>query len=197
MGPTTALLFRSKNRVHSHTVELLNRHCEHGGNVLEFGVYHGDSIRFWDKNLAKNVEWQIFGFDTFAGLTEEWTGSALRPEDFDMKGQLPSIGARTQLIVGDCQKTLPEFLKQGKAKQIKLIHLDMDTYTPTKFVLNQLNRLIDDDTLILFDELHSYSGWRHHEFKAMSEFQEECGIKFKFLCFGPRQGLARVERDSF
>jgi hypothetical protein len=39
---------------------------------LEFGVFEGDSIRYWSR-LLRNPESHIHGFDSFQGLPERWS----------------------------------------------------------------------------------------------------------------------------
>ena len=46
--------------------------------------------------------------------------------------------ANSPLIKGDVVKTLPVYLNNNKGFKISLLHLDLDIFRPTKFVLEKL-----------------------------------------------------------
>ena len=45
---------------------------------LEFGVFKGDSINLFAKKL-KNIDAEIFGFDSFKGLKDAWMTEEFNP----------------------------------------------------------------------------------------------------------------------
>lgn len=59
----------------------------------------------------------------------------------------------------------------------------MDTYTPTKFVLEQLASFIGKGTIIIFDEFFGYPSWELNEAKAWREFVIDYGIDFDYVGF--------------
>ena len=59
--------------------------------------------------------------------------------------------------------------------------MDLDTYQSTKFVLNELKPYMKKNTIILFDQLYNYPGWKEGEFKALNEvFNEK---EYEYIAF--------------
>ena len=151
---------------------------------LEFGVWKGESINFIAQALPER---DIYGFDSFLGLEEDWNGHSLTKDSFSTDGKLPKVKKNVHLIPGWYQNTLPNFLSKTPFKSLALLHLDSDTYTPTKFVLTSLKRFISEGTVIIFDDFFGYPNWDSHDFKAWSEFIEENNVKFNYLGFTNNQ----------
>ena len=63
-----------------------------------------------------------------------------------------------ELVKGDVTKTLPKFLKKNPKLKISLLHLDMDIYEPTKFVLFRLFNKISRGGVILLDDYDKVYG---------------------------------------
>lgn len=82
------------------------------------------------------------------------------------------------LVKGWVQDTVPGWLAQQGAAPFALAHFDMDTYTPTAFVLAQIRPRLVEGSVLLFDELYGYPGWRHHEYKALQENLPEGSYRF-------------------
>ena len=55
----------------------------------------------------------------------------------------------------------------------------MDTYSPTKFVLQKIKPYLVKDAIILFDELFYYIGWEHGEYKALKEVFKDNEFVYK------------------
>ena len=68
------MLFESREKIQNFSV---NKACENFSNenylFLEFGVFNGDSITRIS-NILKKYNKQIYGFDSFEGLSEDWKG---------------------------------------------------------------------------------------------------------------------------
>src|SRR5262249_14727846 len=75
---------------------------------MEFGVYRGDSMRYWSK-LLRNPKSKLHGFDSFEGLPESWLPQ--RPKGhFSLYGQVPQIDdPRVQFFRGWFEETLPSY----------------------------------------------------------------------------------------
>jgi hypothetical protein len=150
---------------------------------LEFGVFQGSSTR----NFAQIVKpKKIYAFDSLFGLSANWLGQNCNVEKFNLQGKIPVLGENVILIKGWVEDTLDDFInshleKQGGAK-IAFIHFDLDIYEPTKFALSKLKKYLTKNTIIIFDELYNYSGWKNGEYKALTEELKE-GIDFKFISF--------------
>ena len=140
---------------------------------LEFGVLKGVSANFFSKFVDK-----LYCFDSFEGMKEDWAGSGTQKGDGHQKNKLPKFNSNVEPIVGWVEDTLDDFLKKHKPK-INFVHLDMDTYSPTKFTLEKIKPYLVKDAIILFDELYNYPGWEYGEYKALKEVFKEDEFKYK------------------
>ena len=151
------------------------------GLVLEFGVWEGKSINVIAKLMPK---YHVYGFDSFFGLEEDWSGTKNNKETFNVNGLMPVTRENVRIIPGWFNATLPRFLEENLDKKIVLLHMDADTYTPTNFVLTALHNNISRGTIIVFDEYFGYAKtWRFHEYKAFQEFIVNYRIKYRYIAF--------------
>jgi hypothetical protein len=144
---------------------------------LEFGVWKGDSVRYWSK-LLRNPHSVLHGFDSFEGLPEAWNGigGSMARGTFSTGGEPPQIDdPRVRFFKGLFQDTLPGYVVPPH--QALVINMDADLYLSTRYVLGRLKDEIKVGTWLYFDEL---SIWQH-EFRAFREFVEETGMRFKVL----------------
>ena len=152
---------------------------------LEFGVFKGNSIN----KISKHVD-KIYGFDSFEGLREDWKGWTDASKAFELKKKKPSVRNNVILIDGWVQDTLEPFLKNNKPN-ISFIHMDLDTYESSKYVLQKIKPYLLDNCIILFDELYNYPGWSVGEHKALKEvFSEK---EFEYLAFGLRSAHVMIK----
>jgi hypothetical protein len=149
-----------------------------GGVIAEFGVWQGESINFIAQNCPTA---RVFGFDSFEGLEEDWYGYKLQKGYFDTNGQLPKVKSNVTLIKGWFENTLPDFVKKLASEQIRILHMDADTYKPSKYVLRSLSNNLRRGSIVIFDEYFGYSGWKLHEFKAWQEVVTEFSINYKYI----------------
>ncbi|WP_454286046.1 class I SAM-dependent methyltransferase [Rhizobium arsenicireducens] len=140
------------------------------GLLLEFGVYRGASINGFARELARSQDHRrIHGFDAFLGLSEDWAGHGVEKHaHFSLGGHAPEVEGNVSLVTGWVEDTLPVFLAQNDGP-IAFIHVDTDTYTPCKTILTLCADRLVPGSVILFDELLSYPGWRLGEYKALTE----------------------------
>lgn len=149
------------------------------GLFLEFGVFNGKSINY----VARRVDRQLFGFDSFEGLAEDWSGTGLLKGAFDVGGKLPRVEPNVSLIKGWFSETVPGFL-EAHSQPIAFAHMDADTYESTRDVLAMLRPRLQVGTILQFDEYLGYPGWRVGEFKAWQEFCADHGITYRYLGVG-------------
>lgn len=170
---------------------LIDRHGLGGPiHFLEFGVFHGDSLRWW---LAHNGDpaSRFVGFDTFTGLPESWVG--LPPGTFTTHGQLPQFDdGRVSLEVGLFQDTLGDFLQRTPLTARTVIHLDADLYSATLFVLTMMAPRLKPGDVILFDEIGSAYGVTH-EFRALCDVEAAYGLRYRVLAAADRFVRAAIE----
>jgi hypothetical protein len=140
---------------------------------LEFGVWKGNSTNFFSKYVNK-----LYAFDSFEGLREDWVGTGGAKGDYNLNKQIPKLNKNIEPIVGFIQDTLEDFLKKHNPK-INFAHLDIDTYESTKYALEKLKPYLIKDSIILFDELYNFPGWRDGGYKALQETFDENEYKFR------------------
>lgn len=164
------------------------RQAPEEGLILEFGVEQGASIRC----LGETTKRTVHGFDSFAGLPADWTGTKETKGKFDMGGKLPQVPANVKLHVGWFDKTLPAFLAANPGN-VAFLHVDCDIYESTKIVFDLLGGRIASGTIIVFDEYYNYPGWRQHEFKAFQEFIAASGKRYDYFAISGEKGHVAVK----
>jgi hypothetical protein len=153
---------------------------------LEFGVWVGTTINFFSKYVNT-----IYGFDSFEGLREDWAGTSGGPKGhFNLNKKLPKLNKNVIPIIGWVQDTLVPFLENNKP-EINFVHMDMDTYETTKFVLTKIKPYLVKNCIIAFDELYNYSGWEVGEYKALKEtFNDN---EYRYVCFRTDGAQATIQ----
>jgi predicted O-methyltransferase YrrM len=144
------------------------------GLIMEFGVFSGTSINHIAERVAPH---KVYGFDSFKGLPTRW--NTVRKGYFALP-EPPKVRDNVELVVGLFEDKLPEFLSKH-SELASLIHVDCDLYSSTKTVLDHLTPRIVPGTIIMFDELLNYGGWKLHEFKAFSEFMDASSLKYEYI----------------
>ena len=173
----TSLMVKDRYAALRYAINKSLSNHEEDNLYLEFGVFVGKSINYTSK-LLKDIK--IYGFDSFEGLKEDWKGHNLEKGYGNLKGNVPSLNKNIIIVKGWVQDTVPKFLEEKNPK-INFIHIDLDTYESTKFVLDKLKPHIKKGCIILFDELYNFPGWEVGEYKALKEVFSE--NEYKFLSF--------------
>lgn len=147
-------------------------------DYFEFGVYRGESLKWWVENNRKE-ESRFVGFDTFTGLPEDW--GTFKRGHFTTQSQIPAIADnRVTFEKGLFQDTLDRFLESYSSARRKVVHLDADLYSSTIFVLTRLGPLLKCNDVLIFDE---FLAWDNpaHELRAFSDFAGSYRITYKLL----------------
>jgi len=180
------MIFHKRELIWKYVLEKL-RHDQ--GLCLEFGVFKGHSINFFAKRLVKL---KFIGFDGFEGLKEDWIGHHTMKGAFNARGVLPKVPENVELVKGWFHETwLNKYSNLIDFDQVRLIHIDSDTYEAAVTVLSGIKSL-KPGILILFDNYLGYPNWRNSEHKAWLEFQKRTGIKFKYIAFSNEQALIEI-----
>ena len=158
------------------------------GLIAEFGVFSGKTINHMSSIVTDQT---IYGFDSFEGLPEHWTGFIYSKGMFNVNGNMPKVNGNVKLIKGWFDKTVPPFFIEQKEK-ISILHLDADLYSSTKIVLDNAKPYIQDGTILCFDEFFNYPGYQLHEYKAFFEFIQETGWKYEYLAYSGNQVSMRL-----
>ena len=151
--------------------QVLNTH----GSILEFGVRWGRSLAMWlhlrGTHEGYNHNRKIVGFDTFEGfpsVSEQDAGatpggfSVVENWDTHLDNVLKAHELNSpihhmkkfELVKGDILETHPTYLGQHPETLISPCHLDLDIYTPTKFVLDTIPEYMNAGGIVAFDELN-------------------------------------------
>lgn len=143
------------------------------GLMLEFGVYNGNSIRFFASLTSRT----IYGFDSFEGIPDAWT--LRRKGDFAVAA-LPEVPKNVKLVKGWFSETLPEFLAANPGA-VSFIHMDCDLYSSTQTVLELLVGRIQAGTVIVLDDFLEEPGFEKEEHLAFFEFVEKFKVEFEYI----------------
>ena len=179
-------IFLETHRIREYAIKESIKNDKYLENhYLEFGIFVGTSINFFSKYVKK-----IYGFDSFEGLKEDWVGFVQPAGTFNLNKKIPKLNSNVVPIVGWVQDTLDNFLKKEKPR-INFVHLDMDTYETTKFILEKIKPYLINDSIIIFDELYNYPGWQFGEFKALKEIFNES--EYQYIAFSKEGSEAVIK----
>jgi len=150
------------------------------GDYFEFGVYKGRSLVLF-YYLAKKIGLRIrfFGFDSFEGLPES-EGKVFTKGQFSfsqekLKKYLEKVGVMDDvfLIKGYYSQSLTkELFTDHQLNKASVIHIDCDLYISTKQVLSFIEPLLQNGTIIIFDDWGSFgNNDQLGQQRAFNEFQ--------------------------
>jgi predicted O-methyltransferase YrrM len=168
----TARVFNDSIATLKHALSL----APPAGMALEFGVYSGRTLTVIADARKHN---QVFGFDSFQGLPEDWRSNI--PAGTFATEQLPDV-AGAELVVGWFNDTLPDFLAKHP-NPVAFLHLDADLYSSTVTVLEHVGPRLRPGSVIVFDEYFNYPGWEQHEHRAWQEFVAKTGIEYQYVAY--------------
>lgn len=166
------------------------------GDVLEFGVYKGSSFiqllsfrQFYENSDSRS----IVGFDTFGKFPDNLEldsdvsfvkrfkkegGESISKTDLE-KFLFKKKFSNYSLIKGNILKTLPDYLKRNPEKRFSLVHIDVDVYEPTKFVLENIWTKIVIGGIIILDDYAAVEGAS----KAIEEFIHDKKISIQKMSY--------------
>ena len=163
------------NKTLNAAIKLIDANFTH---VLEFGVNYGRTIKQLRNSLPE--QYKLFGFDSFEGLPEDWSGTWAKKGDMSTNGVMPNVTGVT-FYKGWFIDTIP--LYKQIAEPIALLHIDCDLYSSTNDILYGLKEFIVTGTVIVFDEWYynhkDILENRLHEQKAFLEWTEKFNINFE------------------
>lgn len=144
------------------------------GIALEFGVYHGRSLRHAAHRQRSR---KFYGFDSFQGLPPD--GRADWQIDF-ATAFLPKVPANCRLIAGWFADTIPLFLREEDSG-IAFVGIDCDVYSSAREVLFGLGDRLRPGTILYFDELINYDTFLWNEMLALFEFLDATGMGVEWI----------------
>ena len=186
-----AMPFKKREELWDFCINRIHGSQPKDGIILEFGVFKGESINYFAKRCP---DYKVYGFDSFEGLEADWVGKVGHTKGtFDMNGRLPKCEKNVELIRGWFESTLPVFMEELGSTQVKILHMDADTYKPTAFVLNTLSKNLAKGTVVIFDEYFGYPNFRSHEFKAWRELIESTDLIYDYIGYSEFQVAVEVK----
>lgn len=151
------------------------------GDIVEFGVFTGTSLALLARAHSfdpKGMSRRVAGFDSFQGLpASSETHARWRPGDCASSSGwhpllregdpvTPDVTLRLfeacsldppTLHVGSFEQTLPAAFPT-RYGQVALAHIDCDLYESTSTVLHYLAPVLQDGSIVLFDDWFHYRG---------------------------------------
>ena len=166
-------------------MELFNQTSTVRGEILEFGIFKGNSFFRWIKFrdlLEHTSSRKVIGFDIFGDFPEaKFEADKKRRDDFveetnggksisleEMQELLDkqSLSKNVELIKGDILVTLKDYLSKNPHLKISLLHIDVDLYEPVKEILEQLYDRVSTGGIIILDDYGTFAGTN----KAVDDF---------------------------
>ena len=182
------------------------------GDYFEFGLYRGSSFsaaQTLSRRYGLASEMRFFGFDSFQGLPEPAgidVSGEFRRGDYacsraEVTATLDKRGAdweRIHLVEGWYEQSLTERLKSTLAPgRVGIALVDCDLYASTVLVLRFLTDLLQDGSILLFDDWNCFDrSDEKGERRAFREFLIDTPSfsAERWMSFG-RRGQAFILRE--
>lgn len=166
--------------------EIYKRIHEVPGHIVELGVAYGRNTIIFSHLMQMHNEQDIrkyIGFDTFDGYTDEtlltdkhlskvaWKNISLEKvkERINLAGNFSNY----ELIQGDLNKTLAEYLDKHPDFRAALLYVDCNAYQPALNGMNLLKDFMSPGGIICIDEKRQGG-----ETKALIQFCKENDLRF-------------------
>lgn len=174
--------------------ELFMKSLNTAGDIVECGVFKGVSFtRFahFRKMFGGSHSKKLIGFDIFGKFPEtDFEEDKKQREKFICSAGDCSISveqllnicihkgiANYELIPGDINITVPEYIKKNSQLRISLLNLDTDIYEPCVTILNNLWDRVVTGGIVILDDYGVFPG----ETKAVDEFFKDKKVKIQKL----------------
>lgn len=189
------------------------RNCHNPGDYYEFGLFGG--YTFWVAQQAchelRIMDTNFYGFDSFRGLPPikgvDKTHNLFFEGQFScsQKQLIKNLNkkgidwSRTELIEGFFNESLTEDLKtRFPFKPVALAFVDCDLYSSTKDVLDWLNSLLRNGSILMFDDWRTFGdNPQLGQQRAFGEFlSKNPGVTVEPLWKFEKHGQAFMVRKS-
>lgn len=166
-------------------LEFFKRTSEVRGEIVEFGIFKGNSFFRWIKLrdlLEQTNSRKIIGFDIFgdfpeanfeedklkrdAFIEETKGGKSISYEEISQLLKKQNLHKNVEIIKGDILQTLDKYIDANPHLKISLLHIDVDLYEPTKAILEQLYSKVTKGGIIILDDYGAFAGTN----KAVDDF---------------------------
>lgn len=186
-----SLLFTSDEQIRGYAIKTALRNDPN--NIyynLEFGTWKGTSANYISKFAKK-----LYAFDSFEGLREDWVGTAAPMGNCNLDKKIPKLNKNVEPVIGWIEDTLEDFLKKHNPK-VNFVHIDVDTYGTTKFILEKIKPYLTENAILAFDELYNYIGWEHGEYKALNEVFKQDDFEYKAFRIDFLRSVIQLKKNS-
>jgi hypothetical protein len=169
-------------------LEFFKRTSEVRGEIVEFGIFKGNSFFRWIKFrdlLEQTNSRKIIGFDVFgdfpeanfeedklkrdAFVEETKGGKSISFEEITELLKKQNLQKNVEIIKGDILQTLDKYLEDNPHLKISLLHIDVDLYEPSKVILEKLYSKVTKGGIIVLDDYGAFAGTN----KAVDDFFKE------------------------
>lgn len=166
-------------------LEFFRRTSEVRGEIAEFGIFKGNSFFRWIKFrdlLEQTGSRKIIGFDIFgdfpeagfegdkskrdAFVAETDGGKSISLEELTELLNKQGLNKNVEIIKGDILITLGKYLDDNPHLKISLLHIDVDLYEPSKFILEKMYDRVTPGGIIILDDYGAFAGTN----KAVDDF---------------------------
>lgn len=163
------------------------------GAIVDCGIFKGASlVRFAGFRDLFGTEYshKIIGFDTFDEFPETTFeddkkyretfiknagGQSISIEQLEKVLKHKSTDKNIELIAGDINKTVPEYVKKNPNLKISLLNLDTDIYEPAVTILKYLYPKVVNGGILLLDDYGEFPG----ETKAVDDYFADKNVEIK------------------
>ena len=160
------------------------------GDIYEFGVYKGASLvrlASFRELCETTTHRKIYGFDVFGKFPDELAlesdlefvqrfeqagGNGISEADLQEVFKRKEI-TNIELIAGDLFDTLPKHIEKIDKPKIALLHVDVDVYEPTKYILESLWEFIEPGGIVMLDDYKMVEGGTIAIDEFLSDKKEE------------------------
>ncbi len=166
-------------------LEFFKRTSEIRGEIVEFGIFKGNSFFRWIKFrdlLEQTNSRKIIGFDIFGDFPEanfeddklkrdafvEETngGKSISFEEITELLKKQNLQKNVEIVKGDILQTLDQYIEDNPHLKISLLHIDVDLYEPSKVILEKLYSKVTKGGIIVLDDYGAFAGTN----KAVDDF---------------------------
>lgn len=166
-------------------LEFFKRTSEIRGEIVEFGIFKGNSFFRWIKFrdlLEQTNSRKIIGFDIFgdfpeanfeedklkrdAFIEETKGGKSISFEEITAILKKQNLQKNVEIVKGDILQTLDQYLENNPHLKISLLHIDVDLYEPSKVILEKLYSRVTKGGIIILDDYGAFAGTN----KAVDDF---------------------------
>ncbi len=166
-------------------LEFFKRTSDIRGEIVEFGVFKGNSFFRWIKFrdlLEQTNSRKIIGFDIFgdfpeanfeedklkrdAFVEETKGGKSISFEEITELLKKQNLQKNVEIVKGDILQTLDQYIEDNPHLKISLLHIDVDLYEPSKVILEKLYSKVTKGGIIVLDDYGAFAGTN----KAVDDF---------------------------